>query len=523
MSSPSDSSARAACARLCVSALSGGGGKTLLSLGLARAFARRGVTVKPFKKGPDYIDAAWLGMAARQTAVNLDPHVLAPDGLRALFAHSLREAGVHAPLLALVEGNRGLFDGLDVAGSCSTAALARTLGCPLVLALDCTKMTRTAAALVRGVLAFEPDLTFAGLVLNQVGSARHESLLRRVLEEYTDLPVLGALPRMERNPLPERHMGIATSGDRITPELDRLLEELGDFVEGHVDMPSVLEAAFRAPPLFETPSFWPDDAPKDPGTRPEALYSGVGRRFVRRPRIGYVRDSAFWFYYPENLEALARSGAELVELALVGAAAGESPPECPPPASGAASSWVWPGAGELHGLYLGGGFPEDWGRALSASPAMRLLARWAGEGMPIYAECGGFLLLARVMESAGAQWPMSGVFPVRAEFQDRPQGLGYVRAVVTADNPWFPRGMELLGHEFHYSRCLWEKTPPPHALSLSRGRGMGRHPADAARCFDGLLYKNVWASYMHIFAPAIPCWARNFVDLAQNFAEREGA
>ena len=402
MSSPSDSSARAACARLCVSALSGGGGKTLLSLGLARAFARRGVTVKPFKKGPDYIDAAWLGMAARQTAVNLDPHVLAPDRLRALFAHSLREAGAHAPLLALVEGNRGLFDGLDVAGSCSTAALARTLDCPLVLALDCTKMTRTAAALVRGVLAFEPGLTFAGLVLNQVGSARHESLLRRVLEEYTDLPVLGALPRMERNPLPERHMGIATSGGRITPELDRLLEELGDFVEGHVDMPSVLEAAFRAPPLFETPSFWPDDAPKDPGTRPEALYSGVGRRFVRRPRIGYVRDSAFWFYYPENLEALARSGAELVELALVGDVAGEILPECPPSANGAASSWIWPGAGELHGLYLGGGFPEDWGRALSASPAMRLcrMRRLSAAG-PRHGECGRAVAHERRFSGAG--------------------------------------------------------------------------------------------------------------------------
>ena len=224
----------ASSARICISALSGGGGKTLLSLGLARAFSRQGLAVQPFKKGPDYIDAAWLSLAAGRQASNLDPYFLSPARLRALFRHVMGRSGAR---LALLEGNRGLFDGMDVRGSCATAELARTLDCPVLLSLDCTKMTRTAAALVAGVRNFEPGLRLAGVVLNQVASARHEGILREAITTYTDVPVLGAIPRLRENPLPERHMGLASlCGDDLSPQAQEILEKLADVVRDHVDM-----------------------------------------------------------------------------------------------------------------------------------------------------------------------------------------------------------------------------------------------------------------------------------------------
>ena len=419
--------------------------------------------------------------------------MLSVERLQALFVHVALKA---APSLALLEGNRGLFDGMDVTGSCSTAELARALQCPILLSVDCTKMTRTAAALVRGVLQFESGLRFAGVILNRVGSLRHESLLRQVLETYTDLRVLGALPRLDKNPLPERHMGIASQGEGLAPGAQATLDRLGQMVADHVDLEVVLEEANKAPSLNVEDSFWP-------------AMESTGR-FVTRPRIGYVRDAALWFYYEENLEALERAGAELVRLSLVDTqvwpeAHGEEPHGAPPP---------------LDGLYLGGGFPEDWVQVLSASPHVSALAHWADVGMPIYAECGGFMLLSAGIEHHGRFWPMGNIFPVTAEFCARPQGLGYVRGTVTAENPYFPVGMEYVGHEFHYSRCRWHDKMPSFALRLGKGQGMGALSREEARDerVDALLYRNVWASYSHIFAPAMPCWAANFTAAARRFA-----
>lgn len=549
----------ASSARICISALSGGGGKTLLSLGLARAFSRQGLAVQPFKKGPDYIDAAWLSLAAGRQASNLDPYFLPPARLRALFRHVMERSGAR---LALLEGNRGLFDGMDVRGSCATAELARTLDCPVLLSLDCTKMTRTAAALVAGVRNFEPGLRLAGVVLNQVASARHEGILREAITTYTDVPVLGAIPRLRENPLPERHMGLASlCGDELSPQAQEILEKLADVVRDHVDMDRVLALADDLPDLPEEPDFWDEAAWTGEGFtasscegQPAACHAGTasaagageareavmaagtlsGRALQTTvpekpqadsaagmvagaclprvccpadspepaPRIGYVRDRALWFYYEENLEALRRAGAELVRLSLLDDA-------------------PWP---ELDGLYLGGGFPEDWARELAASPHLARLATLAGEGLPIYAECGGFMVLASALERDGQRWPMSGIFPVETRFCPKPQGLGYVRADVVLPNPYFPQGSVLRGHEFHYSLCHEPAAVSgrlEHALRLRKGTGMGRDAEGHGR--DGLVSGRVWAAYCHIFAPAVPGWAPRFVDLARCYRrERTG-
>ena len=479
--------------RLIISGLSGGGGKTLVSLGLSRALTLRGLQVKPCKKGPDYIDAAWLGLACGRTPTNLDPYFLNDDRLRALFCASFGNAD-----LAVIEGNRGLYDGRDVQGSCSTATLARALDAPVVLVLSVTKMTRTAAAVIAGVAAFEP-LNLAGVVLNRVASVRHAELIRKSIETYTGIPVLGMLPRLEDNPIPERHMGLISLHEETEEApgrhvLNEALDRLAGFVAEHMDIDKVLNIARNAPDMPPVAPFW-DPAPPT----------------AERPvRIGYVRDAALWFYYEENLEALRRAGAELVELSLL-------------------SPEPWPGIdgdGALDGLYLGGGFPEMVPHRIAASPHLATIRNASLCGMPIYAECGGFMILCDALRIDDQNHRMAGLFPSRADFCPRPQGLGYVEATVERENPFHPVGEILRGHEFHYSRCvpLGELTP---TLRLSPGVGMSGpgHRAkglagDALSARDGLLVRNTFAAYTHLFAPAVPHWAPRFVKAAEAFRSR---
>ncbi len=470
--------------RLAVSSLSGGGGKTLLSLGLAGALTEQGFEVVPFKKGPDYIDAAWLAAAAGRPASNLDPFFLAPDRLRSLFVHQVARTASPAALaegrcLALVEGNRGLYDGMDLEGSCSTASLARDLEAPVLLSLNATKMTRTAAALIQGIMGFEKGLRFAGVVLNQVGRARHASYLRACIENYTDMPVLGELPRLAENPLPERQMGIASLlGDRLSETCESALAILKAHVREHVDLERILEASRTAGSLENVAPFWEGEpvAPADP------------------PVIAVVRDASLWFYYRENFEALERAGAKLAFVSLLDGDA-------------------WDFAG-IDAVYLGGGFPEDYLDALSHSPRLKELACEARRGLPVYAECGGFMILSRAIAREGRSWPMAGLLPVDIDVFPRPRGLGYVEAVVAKENPYHPLGLRLRGHEFHYSTACNVGCEP--ALMLEKGTGMGQGR-------DAVATGKVWGSYTHIFAPAVPTWAGRFVEAARDWQSRRRA
>lgn len=473
--------------RLLISALRGGAGKTLLSLGLARALSAGAIPVKPFKKGPDYIDAAWLARAAHCPCTNLDPFFLPPERLQSLFQHAWTQAQ-GKPQLALIEGNRGLFDGRDAQGSCSSAELARILGAPVLLSLDCTKMTRTAAAVVAGLASFEPGVRLGGVVLNQLASPRHESIVRQSIETYTDIPVLGALPRLRRNPLPERHMGLVLDAAQQCSQDSQqqgqqndgahaVLEELGAFIAAHVDVGRIVDLARTAKALPAAAPFWQPTAD--------------ARQTLTRPRMGIVRDAALWFYYHENLEALERAGAELVPLSLLDHA-------------------PWPA---LDGLYLGGGFPEEYAAQLAASPHLEHIRGLSAAGAPIYAECGGFMLLSESIVRDGTAYPMAGIFPVSAHFHPRPQGLGYVEATVAAANPFHPVGTSLRGHEFHYSHAVAAREIGPLAtLTLQTGTGMG---SSTHTHVDGLCLRQTFAAYTHIFAPAVPWWAENFVAAAR--------
>lgn len=460
--------------RVIIAGLSGGTGKTITSLGITRAWVRKGLDIKPFKKGPDYIDAKWLGLAARCTATNLDPYLVETPVLQALFQNAL------APhQSALIEGNRGLFDGKDISGSCSTAELARILATPIILAMDCTKMTRTAAAIVAGMLNFEKDIHIAGVILNRTANERHRTILRQSIEHYTGIPVLGALPKIHKNPIPERHMGLVSNLEYTAEgyaESESALETVADLIEDHLDIEQMWQIAQNAPAMTPTPDVWSYMPPAKPGPA---------------VRIGYIRDAALWFYYEENLEALRHAGAELVELSIL-------------------DSTPWP---DIDGLYLGGGFPETLAPRIAENHTIRTHVRQlAQKGMPIYAECGGFMYLSRMLQYKGKEYPMSGVFPVQTQVCSRPQGLGYIDATITADTPYHAKGSIIRGHEFHYSQCIPDDNAKlTFALQMTRGHGMGAEQ-------DGLVYKNTFASYTHLFALGEPHWAENFVKTARFFA-----
>ncbi len=471
--------------RIIIAGLSGGSGKTLFSLGLTRAWLQQGIAVQAYKKGPDYIDAAWLALASGRPVSNLDPFFLDEERLQALFvSRFVQHAGKSKAGVALVEGNRGLFDGRDVQGTCSTMALARLLGLPVILAMDCTKMTRTAAAIVQGINSFQAEGSkgnLAGLMLNNVGTSRHEKQLRQSIELYTNVPVLGALPRQSANPLPERHMGLSLSHTSAQKEeTERVLDALALLIRQHADTETLYNIAQDADPI-------PTIAEQNPVETFWAM-CGSQQPYAPKCRIGYVQDEALWFYYEENLAALTRAGAELVQLSLFDPA-------------------PWP---VLDGLYMGGGFPELFAGAIAQSPHLAQIWEMAEAGKPVYAECGGFMVLAASLTMLHKDYQMAGVLPVSTRFFPKPQGLGYVEACTDIPNAFHPLGSVWRGHEFHYSQA---ECPPEtaFALSLHAGRGMGtRHGVHK----DGLVYKNVFAAYTHIFAPAVPHWAENFVTCA---------
>lgn len=456
-------------ARLVISGLSGGSGKTLVSLGLTRLFSRRGLTVQPCKKGPDYIDYAWLALAARRSASCLDPYFQNDDALLRQFSQVCARRPAD---LALIEGNRGLFDGRDVTGTCSTAHVSRILDAPVLLTMNCAKMTRTAAAIVAGMAAFEPEVRLGGVILNNVANERHAALLRQAIVQYTDIPVLGVLPRLRENPLPERHMGLALN--RADDSTHALLDHLADILADNADTDAILALARTAPELADI-------------SLPSYNVSLQGQR----PRIGFVLDDALWFYYQENLDALRDAGAELVPLSILDPA-------------------PWP---ELDGLYLGGGYPELFADAISSSPHLAAIRALSEAGRPIYAECGGFMVLSEALLLSDGPRAMAGLFPARPRFYLRPQGLGYVTARTIAPNPFHPFGSEWTGHEFHYSRCEWPDERLPEAC-LTLKPGVGMYERDGVQ-HDGLLTRKTFACWTHLFAPAVPHWAENFVKAAQ--------
>jgi len=456
-----------------VAGLSGGSGKSVIAVGIAAALARQGMRVMPFKKGPDYIDAGWLGLAAGQPCCNLDPYLLSREAiLDSYFFHGCQADYV------VVEGNRGLFDGVDLEGSCSTAELSVTLKLPVLLVVDCTKTTRTVAALVAGCQKFDRRIEIRGIVLNRIGSTRHESIVRRSIEHYTGIPVIGALPRSSRDVFPQRHLGITPGPEHA--EAGEAIAVLAERANKYLDLEKLIKIMGHV------------RCPDDWQRKPLVINKKAGQAWGAR--IGVIKDAAFQFYYPENLEALVKAGAELVEINALTAT------ELPP----------------LDALYIGGGFPETSVQELSANRTfLESVRNRAEEGLPIYAECGGLIYLGRNLVMNDREYPLVGIFPVSFSLEKKPQAHGYTDLTVLSANPFYQVGTEISGHEFRYSKIIdWQGLREELVCKMNRGVGF-------AEKGDGLLYKNVFAIYTHVHALGTPEWAKGMVAAARKYNEEK--
>lgn len=442
-------------------------GKTTVTLGLGRALRDAGIVAQIFKKGPDYIDPMWHARAVGRPCFNLDFNTQEPDEIMALFA-----AHAAGSDIAIIEGNKGLYDGVDISGRDSNAALAKLLQSPVILVVDTEGITRGIAPLLVGYRAFDPDVRIAGVILNKVAGPRHESKLRQSVEHYTDLPVLGAIRRDPKLAVRERHLGLTTPGE--TGAAEARIVAIADAVRASIDLDAVRAIAASAP------------EPKPALTAQSAVrIADVPERVT----IAIARDTAFGFYYPDDLDTLRRAGADLV---FFDALADTRLPEA-------------------DGLFIGGGFPETQIPALAANASLRDdIRRAVLGGLPTYAECGGLMYMCRSISFNGETGAMIGVVPGDAVMHAKPQGRGQMRLAETASAPWPTlgaaggTGWRTTAHEFHYAAIHNLPEGLDYAFDVERGDGI-----DGKR--DGVVIRNMLATFSHQRDTSRNPWARRFV------------
>lgn len=428
-----------------ISAAHKSSGKTTVTLGLCRALRDRGLTVQAFKKGPDYIDPIWHAQASHRPSYNLDFHMMREDEILALFARHASSADI-----SIIEGNKGLYDGMDVEGSNSNAALAKLLGAPVVLVLDSVGVTRGVAPLILGYQAFDPKINIAGVILNKVGGPRHEEKLRAVIERYTDVRVLGAVRMDDDLAIVERHLGLMPGNE--TDQAESRIQAISQQIQAQVDLDALITKAGAGKlPVHPT------------------LVQENSADFSSELKLAIARDKAFGFYYQEDLDTLRDAGVTVTSIDTL-------------------SDQALP---DVDGLIIGGGFPEMFIDELAKNQALRCDIRRAVEsGLPVYAECGGLMYLSRSLrwnEKVGA---MVGIVPGDAVMGSRPVGRGYASLAETDTAPWSAQSGSIPAHEFHYSHLENLQPDLTYAYKVLRGQGIDGES-------DGYVEHNLLASYCH--------------------------
>lgn len=433
-------------AHIYISAAHKSSGKTTVSLGIGAALKQRGYSVQPYKKGPDYIDPIWLQTATSRPCYNLDFNTQTHEEIRTCFSGHLGDAR-----FALIEGNKGLYDGMDRDGSDCNAALAKLLKAPVILVLDTHGITRNAAPLLLGLQQFDKDVNIAGVILNKTAGPRHETKLRAVIEHYTDIPILGAIQRHSDLHIDERHLGLMPSNE--TSEAARIIDRIATRVAQNVDLDAILDIAEKA-----------SSSPLEAATT-----STHNKSF----RLGVARDAAFGFYYPDDIQAFRNNGAEIVYFDTL------NDSHLP----------------DIDALFIGGGFPETQLDELHANQGMRDSIKQAiDSGMPAYAECGGLMYLSRSIQWGDKKMDMVGAIPGDSLMHDRSVGRGYTYYSPTRNHPWnmldFTPQTPVHAHEFHYSSLENISTEPNYGYEVTRGTGIGNGQ-------DGICHNRLIATYIH--------------------------
>jgi len=429
-------------------------GKTVVSLGLCAAYKAKSLNVQAFKKGPDYIDPIWLSQASGNPCYNLDFYNMSDEEIIQLYEQHANHSGIN-----IIEGNKGLFDGMKVTGGDANADLAKLLKMPVVLVVDATGITRGVAPLVSGYQAFDKDVNIAGIILNKIAGDRHESKLIQAIEHYTDIPIIGAIRRSAELVIDERHLGLMPANE--TPESQSFIDCAAKHVEDQVDLLTLLT-------LNQTTV-----KPSTP----------VVNNTTQTLTVAVAKDSAFGFYYPDDLNAFKSLGVKLEYFDTL------TDTQLP----------------KADALFIGGGFPEMQLDALSANQSLLVDIKTKIEaGLPTYAECGGLMYLSRKITHQGKSHKMVGVVEADTLMTPKPIGRGYVQLAPTSKHPWNDVAEQISAHEFHYSK-LENIDPKTHyAYEVLRGVGV-----DNKR--DGILKHNLLATYSHLRNVGGNRWVEQFV------------
>ncbi|MEW6409069.1 MAG: cobyrinate a,c-diamide synthase [Nitrospirota bacterium] len=451
-----------------------GDGKTTITLGLLYAFKKRGLNVSAFKVGPDFIDPGFHRLATGKVSRNLDAWMCPEDYVRQCLIKNSSNAD-----LSIVEGVMGLFDG----GRGSTAEVAKVIRLPVILVMDVSGAGESTAAIIRGFMEFDTSITIAGVILNRIGSKRHFELIKGAIEHRCNIPLLGYLPADKEIVIPERHLGLVMAHE--SPISESSLERLTMLIEECIDIDGLINIALSpitqgtqnviARNLREIASPEPALSDKTRFFANAQNDKSEGARNDRSDRISQVRiaiarDDAFCFYYEDNLDILRESGAEIIPFSPLNDL---SLPE------------------GIDGVYIGGGYPELYAKRLSENTAMlRTVKQWAMDGMPLYAECGGFLYLTKGINTDGQFYPMVGIFPVEAYMRNKRFSLGYREVELLSDIILGKKGERLRGHEFHYSEI--------GDMPLEIKRAYRVKKIDGIQFTEGYNLKNTIGSYIHI-------------------------
>jgi len=434
-------------------------GKTVVSLGLCAALKNRSLDIQPFKKGPDYIDPIWLSQASGKSCYNLDFYNMSRHEIFNLYQSKNALAD-----LSIIEGNKGLYDGMSVTGGDANADLAKLLNIPVVLVVDTIGITRGVAALVSGYQAFDNEINIAGVILNKVAGVRHESKLIQAIEHYTDIPILGSIRRNKELIIDERHLGLMPASE--APQSQQFIDRAAKHIADQVDLDKVINIGQTS---IKTPVI------------PEVLNQ-------HSLSVAVAKDSAFGFYYPDDLDRFNALG---VKIKYFDALRDTHLPEC-------------------DGLYIGGGFPETQLKALSANQSLLAdIKSKITSGLPSYAECGGLMYLSNQITSDNQSYSMVGVIDADTIMTKKPIGRGYVQLESLEDHPWEGVSEKIYAHEFHYSKLENIDQNTRYAFKVLRGVGVDNMQ-------DGIIKYNLLASYTHLRNIAGNQWVDQFVNFIKS-------
>ena len=473
-------------AGIVIAGLCGGSGKTIISLGIIAAWKEQGFKVSCFKKGPDYIDAGWLAYAAELPCYNLDTFLCLPEIVKQSYHNNSKNSDI-----SVIEGNRGLYDGIDTDGSTSTAELAKLLDLPILLILDCTKSTRTIAALLLGCMNFDPKINICGVVLNKVAGKRHENKIRANIEKFCHIPVLGSIPKLKHHKFPERHMGLVPSQENFH-STEAISQARGE-IKANIDLKALYNIIVKRK---QKKAEQADNKKLKSFNKKEISnqYSQFFNIIVKTNivKIGIIKDLAFQFYYPDNIAALQKIGAQIVFISPI------KEKKLP----------------DVHGIYMGGGFPEAYAKQLAKNESFKESLKISSENnLPIYAECGGFMFLGQSIQLKDKIYPMSKILPIEFGLSTKPQGHGYTIVKVINNNPFYAKGEILKGHEFRYSSVLnIDFKDNEMAFKMERGKGICNKK-------DGFFKNNTFGTYTHIHALGTPSFALSLVKKAKEYME----